>query len=492
MTSVTTDASPVLGRGRLVAIVFVLVLIEGAGIFEQTMVLGGLPFFAKTFDVDLAAISWIVTVFTLVGAGSAVLAGRLGDIFGRKQVLIVILLASLVGSLLAVFFPTYPMLLVGRALQGLSAGIMPLLIGIAREVLPPKRIPSTVALLTATATLTAGIGVMVGAVLIDAGNWHDIFIVAAVICAVSIILGATVIPKSLHRAADRRVDWLGAVLLAPALAIILFGFTMMRSAGPFSPLVLGSIGVGVVLLIVWIVWELKIPAPLVNLRALAQPRLRGVMMSVFIAGLAPLAGAALYGVILATTPADMPVGLGLTPTMFGIISLGGTVVTFALTPIAGVLAAKFGGASAAATGAALFMVIFLVFLTPAGHSYAPVAIAAIIASSVANAFLVSGFYNMVVERIPAEATSEFVSVQQVVRNMAIAIGTVIISLILSSSTIDGTTAPTVDAWNSMAIYCLVVTAIVFVFLIVALVRGKRATAAVEAAGTSDDAMVTQP
>ena len=140
MTEVNQKARPTYGRGRLLAILLVMVLIEGAGMFEQTMVMGGLPFFADLFEVNLAAIAWIVTICTLVGAGSAVVSGRLGDIFGRKQVLAVILAASLVGSVLTILFPSFETLLVGRALQGLSAGIMPLLIGIARDTMPREHI----------------------------------------------------------------------------------------------------------------------------------------------------------------------------------------------------------------------------------------------------------------------------------------------------------------------------------------------------------------
>ena len=184
-------------------------------------------------------------------------------------------------------------------------------------------------------------------------------------CLICIVLGLTVIPSTRSTNVGHWIDWLGAVLLAPAVAGILYGVSIMKSAGVGSPLVLGSIGVGVVLLVIWVRWELKTPAPLVNLRALAKPQMRTLMIIVFAAGIAPLSALQLYTVLIALTPADMPVGIGLSATMFGLVSLGGAIATFFLTPIAGWLAGKYGGASAALVGGLLFVVIYLLFLTPA-------------------------------------------------------------------------------------------------------------------------------
>ncbi|GAA1466547.1 MFS transporter [Microbacterium thalassium] len=459
-----------------VLLVGVLLLVEAAGIFEHTMVLGALPFLSDHFGVDLAGISWIITIFVLVGAASAIVAGRLGDMYGRKRVLIVLLAISLVGSLVTVVFESFPALLVGRALQGTSAGIIPLLIGIARESLPKERVPMTVALLTATATITAGAGIMVAGILVDAGWWVGMFVVAAALCALCLLLAITVVPRSRSTQPGARIDWFGAILFAPAIGAMLLGLTALRGAGITSPAVWVPVGIGAVGLAVWVWWELRTTDPLVNLRLLAQPALRRVMLVIVIGGLAPLSATTILGPVLVLSPAGMPVGLGLTATTYGLISLLAAGITFALTPIAGVIAQRRGAATSMVVGLLMFVGIFVGLATPAGRQFVPFALVLIVAASVANAFVISSIYNLVVEVVPAESTSEYTGVSQVARNASIAIGTAVTATILSLSTVPETALPTESSWLWMSGYVIAVTIVALLVAISMLVGHRRRVA----------------
>lgn len=177
----STDTGVAHSRNWL-AVVFVLMLIEVAGYFEHAMVLGGIPFFANLFGIDYAAASWIITIFMLTGAASAIVGGKLGDMYGRKRMVLILLTISIIGSLITIAFASFPALLVGRALQGTSAGILPLLIGIARQVLPAKRVPVVIAMMTAVATITGGVGLFIAGMFIDAGAWRLMFAASATFC----------------------------------------------------------------------------------------------------------------------------------------------------------------------------------------------------------------------------------------------------------------------------------------------------------------------
>ncbi|GLI28595.1 MFS transporter [Agromyces rhizosphaerae] len=450
-----------------------LLLVEAAGIFEHTMVLGAFPFFSEHFGVDLAAVSWVLTTFVLVGAASAIVAGRLGDMYGRKRVLIVLLAISLVGSLLTIAFGTFEALLAGRALQGTSAGIIPLLIGITREALPKERVPVTVALLTATATITAGIGILVAGIFVDAGLWLGMFVTAAALCGVCILLTIVVIPRSRSTKSGSRIDWLGAVLFAPAIGAVLLGLTALRGTGFGSPSVWLPIGLGLVVLAAWVAWELRVTDPLVNLRLIATPSMRRMMGVILIAGVAPLSAITILGPVVILSPAEFSVGVGLTATTYGIVSLASSAVTFALTPLAGILARRRGAAASMVVGLSMFLLVYVALALPMGHGSAPVAIAIMMVGTVANAFVISSIYNLIVEVVPAEATSEYTGVGQVARNTSIAVGTAVTATILSLSTEPGTSVPTEASWTWMSIYVIAVTVAALALSVSILVRRRR-------------------
>jgi MFS family permease len=122
-------------------------------------------------------------------------------------------------------------LIAGRALQGMSAALLPLAIGIVREHLPPARVPIAIGWLAAMATFSAGAGLLLGGFLVDTAGWRTMFWFGAGHGVVAIALVAVFVPASTRQAMTEGLDWLGGVLYAPAVALLLWALSRLKAHG---------------------------------------------------------------------------------------------------------------------------------------------------------------------------------------------------------------------------------------------------------------------
>ena len=431
-------------------IVAIFMIIELTPIFEVTMMYTAIPTLMHAFEADASAISWVVTIFLLVGAGTAAIAGRLGDIYGRKKVLITLMAISALGPIISVVMGNLEGVLIGRALQGTSAGLFPLLIGVAREVAPHNRVSILISLTSGVGLIGGSIGGVAAGLLLGAGGWQSLFIASACL-AVLAILVALALPGSVSMIASRsRIDVLGGVLMAPAIASILYGFTTSRTQGA-SPTVIGLIVAGALLFAFWVIWELRIEQPMFNLRLFRQRSLVLTLVTTAFASLGILSAPGLLTPILQQSATDLPVGLGLTPTQAGLYGLISGAVAFALSPVAGRIAGNHGGKLILAAGAVLGVVGFSGFFIST-HNL-PLSIISVVIGSVGTVFLTISIPIVIVENVPVNDTSEAVGlIFTVGRTLFSAVGTTIIGIVLASSTVPGMTSPTVASWNAGIIF----------------------------------------
>ncbi|UFS58791.1 MFS transporter [Subtercola endophyticus] len=424
-------------------------MIEATGIFEQVMVYTAIPTLMGVFNIDTATISWVITVFLLVGAATAAISGRLGDIYGRKKILIIMMAISAAGSVISVVFGNFEGILIGRALQGTSAALFPLLVGIAREVVPAPRVPVLIAITTGTASIAGSVGALVAGVLLDLGDWRVMFLASGVL-ALCALAAATGLPRSIVTPFERtRFDIVGAVVLAPAVAAILFAFNSSRSG--MTPFAIVLIVIGLALIAFWIVWELRIKNPMFNLRLFKQRALTLVLVTTAFIGLGVFGAGALLNPILMQGKTSMPVGLGLTPTVAGLYGLVTGIIGFILSPIGGKVAAKYGAKITLAIGIIVALIGFAGFLV-AVHNL-PLAVIATIFTGVGTSLILVGLPNLIVEVVPPQNTGEAIGiVYQVARTLFSAVGTTVVGILLASSVVPGTTAPTYSAWATVLAY----------------------------------------
>jgi len=419
------------------ALLSVLVIAEIITSFEVSMIYAALPTISREF-ADPVGAGWLITAYLLVGSVSAGLSSRLGDLFGRRRMVLAMLACSAAGSLTSALSTELAGLIAGRALQGMSAALLPLAIGIVREHLPPARVPVAIGWLAAMATFSAGAGLLLGGFLVDTAGWRIMFWFGAAHGVLAMVLVAAFVPASTKQATTEALDWLGGILYAPAVALLLWALSRVKAHGLSDATTLAALVAGIVLLAVWLRLEWRHPSPMIDVRRIARRDVGLPMALMFLFGL----GASQLMLVLmslAQQPLWTGVGLGLTATAAGLVKLPSNFMGLFGAPWGGHLAARHGARSAATLGSLLIFAGWC-GLTLSHNAVWLLTLWAMV-TSLGGAMMMSAVPNLLVEVVPAERTSEFVGLAQVVRTLGTAVGTQIASVLLATQLVRSDAQP---------------------------------------------------
>ncbi|MBW0106627.1 MFS transporter, partial [Pseudonocardia sp. KRD291] len=294
----------------------------------QTMVVPLLPQFPRLMSVSPSTASWLITANLIAGAVSAPVLGRLGDMYGKRRMLLVALGLVGAGSLLGAIAPNIVVLLAGRVLQGAAFGVIALGMSLMRDVLPADRVGSGVGLMSSSLGFGGAIGLPITGVVAQFASWRWLFAGAAVFAVLQILLVRRLVPESSLRGGGR-FDVLGAVGISTVLVCVLLGISKGNEWGWASPLVLGLFAVAAVVGLAWGRYELRSRHPLVDLRISARPAVLWTNFASVLIGFAMFTG-----FVLATQVLQAPVatgyGFGLSLIVAGLVLLpmGGSMVVF--------------------------------------------------------------------------------------------------------------------------------------------------------------------
>lgn len=244
-----------------------------------------LPNIRTELNIGAADLNWIVSVELLAAAISVPVFGKLGDLYGHRRLLRVAIAFVAAGSVLIAVAPNLPLMLLGRVLQGAEPAIVALIIALCWDLLPPGRARSVVA--WAAGTLPAGI--LVGAILVGGlaeplHSVHWVLAVPAVLAVLCVPLSYIPLFPESRPQATGRVDWLGAVGLALAMALLLFAISQGEHHSWGSGRVLIPLIVALAVLAGWVLMERRIADPLVDPRMVLSRRMLPILLCSFIYG----------------------------------------------------------------------------------------------------------------------------------------------------------------------------------------------------------------
>ena len=455
------SAASTTSRRTFTVVLIAVLLAAVVSTFESTMMYTALPALETDFNTDASAVSWVLTGFLLVGAASAAISGRLGDVFGRKRVMIILLAASLVGSLISLFSGDIIGVIVGRSVQGLAGGLLPLAFGIIRLHVPAKRLSISVALVAGTAGIAGAAGNIIAGNVVDGWGWRYIFVVAAAMALVTIIFAA-MLPKSVVKGKRDRIDWIGGILFAPALALVLFGINASSGLGWGSPVVYGTMILGLLILVGWTIYEARVTQPMVNVRLFAKRNLgltlvAGALLSI------PLGVAGFMGQLIMQYPTTAPVGFGLSAGTAGAVSFFCGIFAFAMAVLSGRISRGGRARVSLAIGAGVGVIaaMFTVVSAASWHSFAAFVVSQLVLS-VATSFQLASLPTLIVESAPAKNTSESTGVFQVTQNAFTGIGVSVGTAIIASFVVQGTPFASVTGYFVLFGMSAVLSAIGFV------------------------------
>jgi hypothetical protein len=231
----------------------------------------------------------------------------------------------------------------------------------------------------------------------------------------------------------------------PALTLILYGVTSSQTKGWDSGLVLGCLAGGAVVGVFWVWWELRVERPLLNLRLLAERKYALTMGIVAFFAFGAIGGMQLVQPILFQAPTTAPVGLGLEPATFGLISLTIAILGFVFAPLSGVVAKKTGAKRSMLLGMAITTVglpCFFLF-----RESLPLILFVMLLASAGTTFALTAIPNMLAEVLPQENMSEGRGFSVVIRSLFQAVSVSVFSVALSSAVVPGTQLPEVGAFG---------------------------------------------
>jgi EmrB/QacA subfamily drug resistance transporter len=296
----------------------------------------GLPTLAQAFNASFQDVQWIVLAYLLAITTLIVSVGRLGDITGRRRLLLAGILLFTGASVLCGVAPTLWLLIAARAVQGLGAAIMmALTMAFVGDTVPKAGTGSAMGLLGAMSAIGTALGPSLGGVLIAGAGWQAIFFVNAPLGLLAFILAYRHLPVDRMGPKTKRpgFDTVGTLLLALTLAAYALAMTIGR--GSFGPLNLALLLAAAFGAVVFVRAEARAASPLIRLAMFRDPGLG-----------ASLATSALVSTVMMATlvvgPFYLSAGLGLDAAVVGmVLSVGPAVVALTGVP-AGRIADRFG------------------------------------------------------------------------------------------------------------------------------------------------------
>jgi len=311
----------------------------------------GLPTLAQVFNASFQHVQWIVLAYLLAITTLIVSVGRLGDITGRRRLLLAGIGVFTLASALCGLAPSLWMLIGARALQGIGAAIMmALTMAFVRETVPKAKTGSAMGLLGTMSAIGTAMGPSLGGLLIEGFGWQAIFLITVPLGLLTLVLAHRYLPADRQKPKTDRAgfDPLGTLLLALTLAAYALAMTLGRgNFGPFNIALLLAAGGGACL---FVFTEARVASPLIRLAMFRDPVLSGSLaMSLLVA--------TVMMATLVVGPFYLAHGLGLDAVLVGLVLSVGPFVA-ALTGVpAGRIADRVGaqrmtvvGLAAMATG----------------------------------------------------------------------------------------------------------------------------------------------
>ncbi|MCP4435682.1 MAG: MFS transporter [Actinomycetia bacterium] len=370
---------------------------------------------------------WIIDSYALVFAGMLLLAGAIGDRYGRKGAFLSGLVVFGIGAILSSFATGPEMLILTRGVMGLGAAfVMPATLSIITSVFPPTERPKAIATWAGFAGAGGAIGPLLSGFVLQAwpGNWEAVFLINVPFVLATMVLVAALIPTS-RDSRETRLDWLGAAISVVALGALLFGIIQGPESGWASAVVVGSFALCVVAVVAFLAWELHVPEPMLDPRFLRIPAFTagsGVVTAVFFG---------MFGMFFLLTQ-YLQFVQGYSALKAGAAGLPAAATMILVAPRSADLAAHFGARRVVVGGAALGAVGFVAFANlQVDSDYWLVALALVLVAS-AVALCTAPASSAIVTSLPLDKAGVASAVNDTTREVGGALGIAVLGTIVTS------------------------------------------------------------
>lgn len=438
----------------------------------QTSVVPIVGTIQEQLGVSTTAAGWVLTANLLAAAVTTPLLGRLADLRGKRPVLLTVLVVVFVGSLLCAAADSFALLLIGRVLQGVSFALFPVGIAVLRAELPPQRLIGAMGLFSGTLGVGGAIGMVLTGLMVSGGDYRRVFWLVAAFNAVALLSAFLVVPRR-PRSADGRIDWLGAILLAVGLALVLLALSEGGTWGWASALTLGSAALGLAVLAAWLLFERHVDEPLVPPRMLTDRPVFVVHGAAFLVGMAMFVSFLATAYFVQTPPAVAGYGFGATVLeATAVYMLSGALVGVVAAALAGRLIHRFDARWVLIGACILGIAGFALVAVVHDRSWQLIVSGILVTTFVSLAY--AALPALLVAEIRPDQTGVANSINSIARTVGSSLSSAVVTTLLATLTVPGTGVVRESAF--VAAFGLGVAAAAVAALLV-LIGGRPATRA---------------
>lgn len=238
---------------------------------DATIVNVAVPRIGDALDASNADLQWVVDTFNVVVAGIVLVGAGLADRYGRRRIFAIGMAFFTLGSVITALSPNIQPVLSGRVVMGVGTGLaMPASLALIAVMFTGQSRKKAVGIWMAVGGLGIAMGPMIGGLLLNYFGWASVFWVNVPTAVLGGIGVLALTPES-RKPHDDRLDVLGAALSVVALGSIVFGLIEGPGLGWSSPLIIGSLSLGIAALVAFIYWENKCSAPMFDINVLRNP-----------------------------------------------------------------------------------------------------------------------------------------------------------------------------------------------------------------------------
>ncbi|MFJ8825258.1 MFS transporter [Streptomyces sp. NPDC102467] len=414
------------------AVVATLAMAGTVAAVMQTLVTPLIAEMPQILHTSSSNAAWVVTVTLLVAGVCVPVSGRLGDLIGKRRMLLACVVPLVIGSVVCALASSVVPMIVGRGLQGMGMGMVPLGIALLRDVVPAEKLSGSIALVSASMGIGGAIGLPLAAAVAQYANWRVLFWGSA---GLALLIGALiffVVPDVPAGAKGQRFDAPGAIGLAIGLVSLLLAISKGGDWGWGSGATLGLLALAVVALAAWGFYELRTREPLVDLRTTARPRV------LFTNAASILIGVGMYAFMLIAPqllqfPEATGYGLGQSMLAAGLYLAPGGVMMMIISPFGGKLINSRGPKFALICGALVMAVGYGIAIPFMGTAWGLMLVGIVINSGVALAY--GSMPALIMSAVPVSETAAANGFNTLMRSLGTTIGSAVIGVVLAQMTI---------------------------------------------------------
>ncbi|MEV0479760.1 MFS transporter [Streptomyces sp. NPDC050508] len=419
--------------GRNVNVLVAVLAFTGIAVaLVQTLIIPIIPHLPEYLHASAADAAWALTATLLCGAVATPVMGRLGDMYGKRRMLLIGVAVLVAGSLVCAFSESLTTMIVGRAMQGLANGVIPLGVSILRDEVPAEKLPVSTAVMLGSLGVGGALGLPASAMIADTFDWHVLFWTSAALGAVALLLVLLLVPESKARPGGR-VDVPGALGMGIGLVCLLLGVSKGADWGWGSATTLGVFAVALIVLPSWGWFELRTPQPMVDLRTSSHPQ-------VLFAHLAGIAfGFSLFALNLVLPqvlqlPKITGYGLGESLATAGLAMAPQGLVMMAVAPFSARVTRTRGPKTTLMIGAVVVGVGYLLIMVLMSATWTLILASCVVAMGVGFGY--AALPTLVMDSVPASETAAANSLNTLMRSIGTTTSSAVAGVLLAHMTID--------------------------------------------------------